>query len=359
MAQTRKILILGASYGSLLGIKLLLAGHAVHLVCLPAEAELVNSEGILVRMPVKGRSGLVDVASENLPGMLSASGADGVDPSGFDLVALAMQEPQYGAPGVKALLAAVGGAAVPCMSIMNMPPLTFLRRIPGVDADACRDCYTDASAWEGFTAERMTLCSPDPQAFRPADRKANVLQVRLPTNFKAARFDSDRDTGMLRQLGADIEAARFSDAELAQIELPVKLKVHDSVFVPLAKWPMLVAGNYRCVQKDKAVSIRDAVHADLEASRAVYAWVAGVCKALGATEDDLVPFEKYANAARSLESPSSAARALFAGATQIERLDRLVQWIAGQHGMRSDVLDATVALVNARLAQNRAGPAAG
>jgi hypothetical protein len=113
------------------------------------------------------------------------------------------------------------------------------------------------------------------------------------------------------------------------------------------------------VQKDKAVSIRDAVHADLEASRAVYAWVAGVCKALGATEDDLVPFEKYANAARSLESPSSAARALFAGATQIERLDRLVQWIAGQHGMRSDVLDATVALVNARLAQNRAGPAAG
>ena len=353
MAHTRKILIFGASYGSLLGIKLLLAGHAVHLVCLPAEADVVNAEGILVRMPIKGRSGLVDVASDSLPGTLCATGPDCVDPSGFDLVVLAMQEPQYHAPAVKALLAAVAEAGIPCMSIMNMPPLTFLQRIPRVDSDACRDCYTDASAWQGFAARRMTLCSPDPQAFRPADRKTNVLQVRLPTNFKAARFAGGRDTEMLRQLGADIEAARFIDADGMQIELPVKLKVHDSVFVPLAKWPMLVAGNYRCAQEDKAVSIRDAVHADVDASRAVYAWAAGVCKALGATDDDLVPFEKYASAARSLESPSSAARALFAGATQIERLDRLVQSIATQHGMRSEVLDRTVSLVDARLKLNR------
>ena len=31
-------LILGASYGSLLATKLLMAGHNAHLVCLPAEA---------------------------------------------------------------------------------------------------------------------------------------------------------------------------------------------------------------------------------------------------------------------------------------------------------------------------------
>lgn len=35
MSETRNILILGASYGSLLGTKLLLAGHDVTLVCLP------------------------------------------------------------------------------------------------------------------------------------------------------------------------------------------------------------------------------------------------------------------------------------------------------------------------------------
>jgi len=40
MPSPLNILILGASYGSLLATKLLLAGHSVKLVCLPAEAEL-------------------------------------------------------------------------------------------------------------------------------------------------------------------------------------------------------------------------------------------------------------------------------------------------------------------------------
>ena len=42
MGSKYKTLIMGASYGSLLGTKLALAGHAVHLICLPAEAELIN-----------------------------------------------------------------------------------------------------------------------------------------------------------------------------------------------------------------------------------------------------------------------------------------------------------------------------
>ena len=32
----------------------------------------------------------------------------------------------------------------------------------------------------------MSLCSPDPQAFRPPEEAANVLHVGLSTNFKAA-----------------------------------------------------------------------------------------------------------------------------------------------------------------------------
>jgi hypothetical protein len=198
----------------------------------------------------------------------------------------------------------------------------------------------------------MTLCSPDPQAFRPPEEKVNVLQVRLPTNFKSARFESEAHTAMLRRLEADIEAARF-DTGTEKIELPVKLKVHDSVFVPLAKWAMLVAGNYRCVTKGAVRSIKEAVHADLEASRAVYQWVVKLCVSLGADEKDLVPFEKYAAAAQGLASPSSAARALYGGAPYIERVDRLVQAIAAQKGMRSPVLDEVVALVDARLEQNR------
>src|SRR3989338_3793385 len=100
MRTTYKILIMGASYGSLLGTKLALAGHAVHLICLPAEAELINREGAIIRMPVKGRDGLIEINSRNAPGKLSAGGTAGVDPGGYDLVALAMQEPQYRSPGV-------------------------------------------------------------------------------------------------------------------------------------------------------------------------------------------------------------------------------------------------------------------
>jgi hypothetical protein len=350
MPTTYKILCLGASYGSLLASKVLMAGHAVRLVCLPAEAELISKEGFRVRMPVKGREGLVEVDSRRLPGALSAGGAAGVDPAQYDLVALAMQEPQY--RGVRELMAGIAKARVPCMSIMNMPPLAYLKRIPGLDADALRDCYTDPTVWDGFDPALVTLCSPDPQAFRPPEEQVNVLQVRLATNFKAARFESEAHTAVLRRLASDIEAVRY-DAGDGKLELPVKLKVYDSVFVPLAKWAMLIAGNYRCVQKDGMRSIKDAVHGDLEASRSIYDWVVALCLSLGAEQRDLVPFDKYAAAALSLLSPSAAARALAAGATNIERVDRLVGTIAAQKGMHSAAVDQIVALVDRWLEANR------
>lgn len=351
--RTYKILILGASYGSLLATKLLLAGHTVKMICLPAEAELFNKEGAIVRMPIKGREGLVEINSTKLPGKLSAGGPADANPADYDLIVLAMQEPQYRPPGVRELLDAVAKSRVPCMSIMNMPPLPYLKRVPGLNADGCRDCFTDASVWDSFDPKTLTLCSPDPQAFRPPEEKVNVLQVRLPSNFKSARFDSEAHTAILRQLQADIEAIRFDPGDGTKIELPVKLKVHESVFVPLAKWAMLIAGNYRCVQKDAMRPIKEAVHSDLEASRAAYNWVVKLCVSLGADEKDLVPFDKYANAALSLGSPSSAARALAAGAPNIERVDLLVQTVAAQKGMKSPVVDETVALVNGWLEKNR------
>ena len=343
MKTAYNTLILGASYGSLLGAKLLMAGHNVTLVCLPAEVEAIRQGGIRVRLPIKGKNDPVEIDSRTLPGRLAAAGPGEVNPKDYDLVALAMQEPQYRSPGVRELLDAVALAHVPCMSIMNMPPLPYLKRIPGLDVRPLESCYTDASVWQNFDPAYMTLCSPDPQAFRPPEEPVNVLQVTLPTNFKAARFDSDEYTAILRQMQSDIEAEN----------LPVKLKVHDSIFVPLAKWAMLVTGNYRCVLPDAARSIRDAIHSDLAESRATYNWVREVCVVLGASPNDLVPFEKYAEAALGLTRPSSAARALFAGAPNIERTDRLVQAIAKQKGMHSAVLDETVRVVDARLALNR------
>ena len=67
MPSVYKILILGASYGSLLGAKIALAGHDVKLVCLPEEVELINSEGAKVRMAARGVEGLVELNTKVQP----------------------------------------------------------------------------------------------------------------------------------------------------------------------------------------------------------------------------------------------------------------------------------------------------
>ena len=346
------ILIMGASYGSLLASKMMFGGHNVKLVCLPAEAELINADGFRVRMPVKGRKDQIEIDSRKLPGKVSAAGPADVKPSDFDLVGLAMQEPQYRSAGVRELLDSVAKSKVPCMSIMNMPPLPYVRRIPGLNHDALKPAYTDPTVWDSFDPELLTLCSPDPQAIRPPEEKVNVLQVTLPTNFKVAKFGNDKHNAILRKLQEDIEAVRFDTPE-GKIELPVKLKVHDSIFVPLAKWAMLLAGNYRTITKDGMRTAQEAVHSDIEESRSVYNFVNDLCVKLGAAPGDLVPFEKYAAAAQSLSRPASAARALNNGMPNIERADKLVQLIAKQKGLSHPVIDATVALVDSRLEANR------
>ena len=352
MPQPVEILIFGASYGALMGIKLALAGHNAHLICFPRSAEIINRDGVRVRMPVRGHERPVEIDSRSLGGSLTAGSPQSIDIERFDLVVLAMQEPQYRAPEIHALLQQVAGQRKPCVSIMNMPPLAYLRRIPELDCDALRPCYTDAAVWDAFDPDAITLCSPDPQAFRPPGESRNVLQVTLPTNFKAARFGSEENTAVLRRLEHDIATTPF-DSEKGPVILPVKLRIHESLFVPMAKWSMLLTGNYRCIQPHGMRSISEAVHSNPDEAAGIYRWVAGLCMEMGAAEDDLVPFEKYAAAAKGLSKPSSAARALANGALFIERVDLLVKSVAAQFGRHNDALNHIVDTVNAHLDANR------
>jgi len=347
-----RVLILGASYGSLFSTKLAIAGHAACMVCLPEEESLINQHGTLVRLPVKGLDKPVELKSQELSGSVTATSTEKAIPEDYDLIVLAMQEPQYASPQVSQLLKRTALSKKPCMSIMNMPPLPFLARLPNLDVSSLRSCYTDPSVWDDFDPDLMTLASPDPQAFRPPEEQLNVLQVALPTNFKVSRFAGEQHTAMLKQIQKDIEDAQY-EVNGENHPLPVKLKVHDSVYVPLAKWLMLITGNYRCVTADGPRSIRDAVHSQIEVSEEIYQWVGELCESIGASTTDLVPFTKYANAALSLQNPSSAARALAAGAKNIERLDKVVQQIAKSKGLSLKELDATVALVDQSLYRNR------
>ncbi|MEM7520981.1 MAG: hypothetical protein AAF307_08075 [Pseudomonadota bacterium] len=344
-----KILILGASYGSLLGTKMAMAGHDVDLVCREATAALINAEGTEVRIKLKGEEDHRSIFSKDLPGKVGAVTPENADPNAYDMIGLAMQEPQYSTPVLKDLMRRVAESGKPCLSIMNMPPLPYLKRIPQLKEADLTAAFADPEVWDGFNPDLVTLCSPDPQAFRPPEEKANVLHVGLPTNFKAARFPDAGHNAILDTLEADIAGVTIEGKDV-----PVKLKAFDSLFVPLAKWSMLLTGNYRCITDGAPRAIKDAVHSDPDLSADVYAYVVKLAESLGADGADMVPFEKYANAAQNLLKPSSAARAIAAGATQIERVDRLVQQVSKSAGMSHPEVEATVATVDKQLERNRA-----
>ena len=328
----------------MLGTKLLMAGHNVTLVCRRKTADLINRDGTEVRIKLRDEATHRAIFSRDLPGKLDAVTPSEVDISRYDLVALAMQEPQYANHSVRVLMVKIAEAKLPCLSIMNMPPLPYLKRIASLANMDLEEAYTNAYVWERFKPGLVSLCSPDPQAFRPPDEAANVLHVGLPTNFKAAVFADEQHNKVLRELEAGIDAVTLDGQDV-----PVKLKVFDSLFVPLAKWSMLLTGNYRCITVNDPQSIRDAVHGDLKKSRSIYDHVDAIARKLGADPQDQVPFEKYAKAAESLLKPSSAARAVASGAPFIERVDLLVKLISHQLGVPNLDIDRTVDIVDQKL----------
>ena len=331
---------MGAAYGSLLASKMLFGGHKIHHVCLPAEADLINAEGFRVRLPVRGRKDPVVLDSHKLPGKVTAGGAAGVNPKDYDLVGLAMQEPQYRSPGVRELLDAVAKSRVPCMSIMNMPPLPYVKRIPGLDYDALKPAYTDPTVWDNFDPGLLTLCSPDPQAIRPPDEKVNVLLVTLPTNFKVREVRQREGQRILRQLEKDIDAVRFDprrrqdrtagEAARARLDLRAARQMVDAARRQLSlhhQGRHAHRARKRCTPTSKSRA-RCTISCSTSASSSA------LRRPIWCRSRNMPPRR------RACTRPASAARALQNGAHNIERADKLVQLIAKQKGLSHPVIDA-------------------
>ena len=71
-----------------------------------------------------------------------------------------MQEPQYTNHTLRVLMVRIAAAGLPCLSIMNMPPLPYLERIPALAGIEMEEAYTNASVWERFKPGLVSLCSP-------------------------------------------------------------------------------------------------------------------------------------------------------------------------------------------------------
>jgi len=86
---------------------------------------------------------------------------------------------------------------------MNMPPLPYVKRIPGLDYDALKPA---------IRSDRLDSFDPRPsRSIAPRRRSARRTRrltccVTLPTNFKVARFDDPKATAMAAQLQDEIEA---------------------------------------------------------------------------------------------------------------------------------------------------------
>ena len=237
----------------------------------------------------------------------------------------------------------------PCLAIMNMPPLPYLKRIPGLSTETLEACYADPERLEGFRSGADDAGESRSAGISSAGSTEERSPGRACRRISKPRASKPKSRPRCFAISKRTSKQPGSIPATARSKFPVKLKVHDSIFVPLAKWPMLMAGNYRCIRRDDMIPIKDAVHGDVDKSREIYDWVSKLCTGLGADDEDLVPFDKYAKAAEGLGKPSSAARALFGGAANIERVDCLVRRIAVQKGLQSGTLDEIVTVVDERL----------
>ena len=356
------ILILGSSYGLLPATKLALAGHKVTLVGRQEEIATIEQTGIELHVPARETEAPLIVklpvqqgqcVDATQPGVVIPANAD---PNQHDLIILAMQEPQFSADEVATLMKRVAESRRPCIALMNIPPLPFLERLPGIDTLGLSSAYSSSDVWKAFDPQLITVASPDPQAIRSDPQNPGLVNVTLPSNFKIAPFVEPAHQEMLQQIAEDVDAVRITTAD-GEVTPRVRIVAHHSLFVPLAKWPMLIAGNSRCLVNDsEPISIREAVWSDIEESRQIYDSINSLARAIGAAPDDLVSFDRYATAAKNLIRPSSLARALHAGALAVERVDLLIELLAQSRGISIPALKSVVADIDARLASSNATP---
>ena len=352
MDRPVRILVLGAAYGLLPGIKLALAGHAVTLVGRAEEIAAMARAPLEVSLPLRRADGHIvlaaEVAAAAAPGRPALRTPDSSSPADHDFVILAMQEPQYAAPEVTGLMGRIAEAGIPCLSIMNLAPPCYLDRLGTVPPQAYGAVYSSADVWARLSPDRFTLASPDAQAVRLDPGAPGRLTVTLPSNLKAAPFPRAEDQALLERLARDASHLKWETGEGA-VRPPVMLRADHSLHAPLAKWPMLIAGNCRCLTGDGIRPIAEAVHGDLGETRAVYGLVAELLRRLGAREADIVSFDAYADAARQLTMPSSLARGLAAGAKRVERIDRLVLNLLRHYRLDTDPVERIGAQIDRRL----------
>lgn len=347
------VLVLGATYGLLPAMKIFKAGYRVTLVGRQEERAAFLKHGATVTFKgIGGKPGQrLDapvVAGHGTGTQLGVVGTD-TGLQGIDMAIFAISEPHFADPDLATLVGCVADAGIPVVSISNAPPPAFLQRLSRFSTQYVRDAYRAWDTWAHLDPERTTAASPDAQAVRRNPDRPNELTVTLGSNFKVAPFAQWKDQALLEQIARDVETIRLDG-----VSVKVQFKTDGSLYAPLAKWPMLIAGNCRCFNPDGSLRpISAAVHDDLEASERMYEWTLELVRSIGASDSDLVSFRHYAAVSKRLSAPSSFARSVANRSQQVERVDKMIQLVGLEFGRVSEELDQVVAMADGLIYGNK------
>lgn len=324
-----RVLILGGNYGLLIAAYLHERGIPFDIYATENESIILNKNGF--RFFYNG-----DVCSTIKPDILwsAFSERDPIRQIKYDLMIFAMQEPTYSQHNVENIIKLYKNSC-PILSIMNIPPPSFITHNLGLNQINLSDAYTSYSLFQSLSPAQIIYSSPEPQIF--LEPNSGLYHIRLGGVFRCSSFDVEFLSKELAQLILK---------PLANSKLPLEIKTYSSPWVSVSKFPMLITGNYRCISNGILRSINEAVLDDSNLAEKIYAEVVSGMKYLGAPRSAIVPFGKYLVASRHLTAPSSVARSILAGKNQVERTDKLLRNIFRAYQIKCLELDKVVSEID-------------
>jgi hypothetical protein len=329
------ILVLGASYGLLVASILLEKGFKCTIVCNEDEDEKLKKNGFALNIADKNLFYSPQIFFENK--VLSSTPRNFDYNKKYDLCFLTIQEGQLGQNEILKLMEFIGSSKIPLISLMNIPPLSFVHKITRSIDTIFSKAYNFPDIWKEFDQHYVTHASSDPQVYKKLDTKLITIVVRHLADFKISNFS----------LVNEVDTLKIITSSFLKKSDPVKFRVNNSNFFSLSKWSMLLTGNYRCFDNNgKIISIRDAVRNDENKSSKIYNSINQLLSKMGASRADLVPFYMYLKASLFLDAPSSFARALGNGVKNLERTDKLLSIISNFYEESNLYIDEIVQFNN-------------
>tara|TARA_B110000305_G_C19406756_1_gene623198 strand:- start:806 stop:1852 length:1047 start_codon:yes stop_codon:yes gene_type:complete len=340
-------LIVGASYGSLLAMKLIMAGHSVKIVGQNHEVDAINKKGINVSIKTKLKQKKLILNSKNYSKNLKAIDSSKVNCKEIDIAFFALKEIHFSQNNIIELVKQLAEHKVPAVALMNMPPLTILKKNENLKTKNYKNYYLNPEIWEIFDQKNLTATSADPQTICNICDGMVSHTVTLNSNFKISKFQNFKHDRMLINLENDIKNIRVNNQRV-----PILLKIYESKYIFMTKWPMLITGNYRCFTAKGIRSIKESVFHDLKYSEKIYNSIYNLCIKLGCSKNDLVEFRHYANAAKKLIYPSSFSREIDKNKISVERLDKLIKKISEEQSVKLNFLNDITEKIELRLDNN-------